>query len=156
LFLILDSVEDPRNFGAMARTGNAAGVHGIIIPKHRSAPISTGAEKAAAGAFAYTPVCRVTNLVSAIEHLKGEGIWTVGTAEDAAQSLYAFDFSVDVAVVVGGEEKGMHALVRRHCDFLLSIPVRGAMHSLNASVAAAVVLYEATRQRHHSRYLPSK
>jgi 23S rRNA (guanosine2251-2'-O)-methyltransferase len=156
LFLILDSVEDPRNFGAIARTAAAVGVHGIIIPKHRSAPINTGAEKAAAGAFAHTPVCRVTNLVSAIEELKKEGLWIVGTAEDGEQSLYDFDFVLDLAVVVGSEEKGLHDLVRRHCDYLLSIPVRGAIPSLNASVAAAVVLYEAARQRHYRSCLPSK
>jgi 23S rRNA (guanosine2251-2'-O)-methyltransferase len=156
LFLILDSVEDPRNFGAITRTAAAVGVHGIIIPRHRSAPISTGAEKAAAGAFAHTPVCRVTNVVSAIEQLKKEGLWIVGTAEDSGRSLYDFDFVLDVAVIVGGEEKGMHDLVRRHCDFLLSIPVRGAIPSLNASVAAAVVLYEAARQRLYRRCLPSK
>ena len=148
LFLILDGVEDPRNFGAIARSANTAGAHGIIVPKHRSAPINEGAFKASAGAFAHTSVCRVNNLVSAMEELKKEGVWIVGTEGGAKQSLYSVDLNMDLAVVIGGEGKGVRPLVKKHCDFLVSIPTRGKISSLNASVAAAVVLYEIIRQRY--------
>ena len=148
LFLILDGVEDPRNFGAMVRSANTAGVHGIIVAKHRSAPLNGAAFKASAGALAHTPVCRVTNIVSALETLKKEGVWIIGTEGQAEQNIFSFNFSLDVAVVIGGEGKGMHQLVKKHCDFLLAIPRRGEISSLNASVAAAVVLYEIIRQRH--------
>ena len=147
LFVLLDGVEDPRNLGAIARTANTAGTHGIIVPKHRSAPINTAAAKAAAGAFSYTPVCRVTNLVTTIKVLKKEGVWVVGTAENADLSLYTHDFKADTAVVIGGEGKGLHPLVKRHCDVLVSIPTRGNIKSLNAAVATGVVLYEIIRQR---------
>lgn len=148
LFLILDGVEDPRNFGAIVRTANTAGVHGVIVAKHRSAPINEAAFKASAGAFAHTPVCRVTNIASTLENLKKEGVWIVGTEARAKQRIYSFDFNLDVAMVIGGEGKGMHQLVKKYCDFLLSIPTRGKINSLNASIAAAVVLYEIIRQRH--------
>jgi 23S rRNA (guanosine2251-2'-O)-methyltransferase len=147
-FLILDGVEDPRNFGAIVRSANTASVHGVIVAKHRSAPINEAAFKASAGAFAHTPVCRVTNIASTLETLKKENIWIVGTDAQAKQSLFSFDFNLDVAIVIGGEGKGMHQLVKKHCDFLLSIPTRGKINSLNASIAAAVVLYEILRQRH--------
>jgi 23S rRNA (guanosine2251-2'-O)-methyltransferase len=149
LFLILDGVEDPRNFGAMVRSAHIAGVHGVIVAKHRAAPINEAAFKASAGAFAHTPVCRVTNISSTLETLKKEGVWIVGTEAQAKQSIFSFDFiNLDVALVIGGEGKGMHQLVKKHCDFLLSIPTRGKITSLNASVAAAVALYEIIRQRH--------
>jgi 23S rRNA (guanosine2251-2'-O)-methyltransferase len=150
LFLILDGVEDPRNFGAIARSANTAGIHGIIVAKHRSAPINEAAFKASAGAFAHTPVCRVTNISSTLETLKKEGVWIVGTEAQAKQSVFSFDFNLDIALVIGGEGKGMHQLVKRHCDFLVSIPTRGKITSLNASIAAAVALYEVIRQRHFS------
>ena len=149
LFLILDGIEDPRNFGAIVRTANTAGAHGIILPKHRSAPLNEVAAKTAAGALAYTPVCRVQNLASVIKTLKEEGIWIVGTAENAEQTLYSLDFKLDLAVVIGSEGKGMRSLVKKGCDFLVSIPVRGEIGSLNASVAASVMLYEIIRQRHY-------
>lgn len=148
LFLILDGVEDPRNFGAIVRSAHIAGVHGVIVAKHRSAPINEAAFKASAGAFVHTPVCRVTNISSTLEALKKEGIWIVGTEAQAKQSIFSFDFNLDIALVVGGEGKGMHQLVKKHCDYLLSIPARGKITSLNASVAAAVALYEIIRQRH--------
>ncbi|HPD60391.1 MAG TPA: 23S rRNA (guanosine(2251)-2'-O)-methyltransferase RlmB [Thermodesulfobacteriota bacterium] len=148
LFLILDGVEDPRNFGAMVRSAHTAGIHGVIVAKHRSAPVNEAAFKASAGAFAHTPVCRVTNIASTLETLKKEGIWIVGTEAQAKQSFFSFDFNLDVAIVIGGEGQGIHPLVKKHCDFLLSIPTRGKINSLNASVAAAVVLYEIIRQRH--------
>jgi 23S rRNA (guanosine2251-2'-O)-methyltransferase len=147
LFVLLDGIEDPRNLGAIARTANTAGAHGIIVPKHRSAPVNTAAAKAAAGAFSYTPVCRITNLVATIKRLKKEGVWVVGTAPNADLSLYAQDFRADTAVVIGGEGKGLHSLVEKNCDFLVSIPTRGNIDSLNAAVATGVVLYEIIRQR---------
>lgn len=156
LLVVLDSIEDPQNFGAIVRTAHTAGAHGIIISKHRAAPMSGAVAKAAAGALAHLPVCRVTNLVAAIEVLKKSGVWIIGAAQEAPQSLYGFDFSLDLALVIGSEGKGMHSLVKKHCDFLLSIPTRGAIGSLNASAAAAVVLYEAIRQRHHRAALPSR
>jgi 23S rRNA (guanosine2251-2'-O)-methyltransferase len=147
LFVLLDGVEDPRNLGAIARTANTAGAHGIIVPKHRSAPMNAAAAKAAAGAFSYTPVCRITNLVNTIKILKKEGVWVIGAAESADLPLYDHDFNADTAVVIGGEGKGLHPLVKRHCDVLVSIPTRGNINSLNAAVATGVVLYEIIRQR---------
>jgi 23S rRNA (guanosine2251-2'-O)-methyltransferase len=147
LFVLLDGVEDPRNLGAIARTANTAGAHGIIVPKHRSAPMNSAAAKAAAGAFSYTPVCRITNLVNTIKALKKKGIWVIGTTVDAELNLYDHDFSVDSAVVIGGEGKGLSPLVKKNCDVLVSIPTRGNIDSLNAAVAAGVVLYEVVRQR---------
>ena len=148
VFLILDGVEDPRNFGAIVRSAHTAGVHGVIVAKHRSAPINEAAFKASAGAFAHTPVCRVTNIALTVETLKKEGIWIVGAEAQAKQNIFSFDFNLDVAMVIGGEGKGIHQLVKKHCDFLLSIPTRGKINSLNASIAAAVALYEIIRQRH--------
>jgi len=147
LFVLLDSVEDPRNLGAIVRTANTAGAHGVIVPKHRSAPMNSAAAKAAAGAFFYTRVCRITNLVATIKVLKKEGVWVIGTAEDANLSLYDHDFKTDSAVVIGGEGKGLHSLVKKNCDALVSIPTRGNIRSLNAAVAAGIVLYEIIRQR---------
>ena len=109
--------------------------------------MNAAAAKAAAGAFSYTPVCRITNLVNTIKILKKEGVWVIGTAEDADLPLYDHDFNADTAVVIGGEGKGLHPLVKRHCDVLVSIPTRGNINSLNAAVATGVVLYEIIRQR---------
>lgn len=148
IFLILDGIEDPRNFGAIIRTANTAGAHGVIVSKHRSAPMNEAAFKASAGALAYIPVCRVTNLVSVVESLKKEGVWVVGAEASASQNIYSFDFRLDLALVVGSEGKGIHPLIKKHCDFLVSIPIRGEISSLNASVACALVLYEIIRQRH--------
>ena len=148
LFLILDELQDPRNFGAIIRTAHIAGVHGIFVPKHRSAPISDVAFKASAGALAYVPICRVTNLVFLIENLKKEGIWIIGTDAQAKQSLYSLDSTLDIAVVIGGEGEGIRLLVKKHCDFLVAIPSRGKITALNASVAAGIVLYEIIRQRY--------
>lgn len=150
LFVLLDGVEDPRNLGAIARTAHTAGAHGIIVPKHRSAPMNTAAAKAAAGAFSYIPVCRITNLVATIKLLKKQGVWVVGTAPNADLSYYDQDLKADTAVVVGGEGKGLHSLVKRHCDVLVSIPTRGKISSLNAAVATGVILYEIIRQRRKS------
>lgn len=156
LLVVLDGIEDPQNFGAIVRTAHAAGAQGIVIPKHRAAPMTGAVAKAAAGTLAHLPVCRVTNLVAALEVLKKAGIWILGTAQEAPQSLYGFDFSLDLALVVGNEGKGLHPLVRKHCDVMVSIPTRGAIGSLNAAAAAAVVLYEAIRQRYHRFALHSR
>ncbi len=150
LFLILDGITDPQNFGAIARSACTVGAHGIIISKHRSAPINKVAVKASAGAFSYIPVCRVTNLVSVIETLKKEGIWIIGTSEEAKLSLYAQDFNSDLVIIIGSEGKGLSSLVKKHCDFLFSIPTQGEISSLNAAVATGVVLYEVWRQRHYN------
>ena len=150
LFVILDGIEDPRNFGAIVRTANTAGAHGIIVPKHRSAPLNEVVAKTAAGALAHTPVCRVQNLTSVITILKKEGVWIVGTADDAEQNLYSLDCKLNLAVVVGSEGKGIRSLVKKGCDFLVSIPMQGEIGSLNASVAASVALYEIIRQRHYA------
>ncbi len=148
LFLILDEVQDPRNFGAIIRTAHIAGVQGIFVPKHRSAPISEVAAKASTGALAYIPICRVTNLVLLIKTLKKEGIWIIGTEAQAAQSLYSLDLTLDLAVVIGSEGEGIRWLVKKHCDFLAAIPSRGKIAALNASVAAGIVIYEIIRQRY--------
>lgn len=147
LFVALDGIEDPHNFGAIIRTAHVVGAHGVIVPKHRSAPLTSAAAKASAGASALTPICRVPNLVSTLQVLKEKGIWIVGTAEHAPQSLYDIDLTPDLAVVIGSEGKGMRDLIKRNCDFLVSIPTRGGIQSLNASVAAGVVLFEVLRQR---------
>ncbi|HNR13213.1 MAG TPA: 23S rRNA (guanosine(2251)-2'-O)-methyltransferase RlmB [Thermodesulfobacteriota bacterium] len=149
LFVVLDSIEDPHNLGAIIRTAHVVGSHGVIVPKHRSAPLSGTAVKAAAGASAHIPVCRVPNLVSALNSLKQEGIWIAGTSEKATRQLYQLDLTMDLAVVIGSEGKGMHELVIKTCDFLISIPTKGTIHSLNASVAAGVVLFEVLRQRQY-------
>jgi 23S rRNA (guanosine2251-2'-O)-methyltransferase len=147
LFVVLDGIEDPHNLGAIIRTAHTAGAHGLIVPKHRCAPLNSTTAKASAGALAHMPVCRVPNLAAALRLLKSEGVWIVGTAEEASQSLYRSDLTLDLAVVIGGEGKGIHHLIKKTCDFLVSIPTRGKIQSLNASVAAGVVLFEVVRQR---------
>ncbi|MBN2468226.1 MAG: 23S rRNA (guanosine(2251)-2'-O)-methyltransferase RlmB [Deltaproteobacteria bacterium] len=151
LFVLLDGVEDPRNFGAIIRTATTVGAHGIIVPKHRSAPLNSAAAKTAAGALPHMPICRVTNLVSLIGQLKNLGVWVAGTEEAAPRHLYDSDFTVDLAVIIGGEGKGVRPLVKKECDFLVSIPAPGPIRSLNASAAASVVLYEIVRQRYYVR-----
>jgi len=151
LFVVLDGIEDPHNVGAIIRTAHAAGAHGVIVSKHRSAPLSGITAKAAAGALSHVPLCRVINLSQTLEQLKKEGIWVVGTADQAGQTVYDLDMTIDLAVVIGSEGKGMHDLVKKTCDFLVSIPAGGNIASLNASVAAGVVLFEAVRQRRGGR-----
>lgn len=146
--LILDGVEDPQNLGALARTALGAGVDGILIPKDRAALPTPSASKASAGALEHIPVVRVTNLVNTIKDLKKEGFWITGLDADAKTSLYDNDFTSATALVVGGEGRGIRELVRKHCDFLVSIPQKGPLNSLNASVAGALSMYEVVRQRH--------
>jgi 23S rRNA (guanosine2251-2'-O)-methyltransferase len=148
LFLLLDGITDPHNFGALVRTADAAGCHGVIVPRDRSCPVTSAVNRAAAGALAHMPLCRVTNIARTLEYLKGEGVWAFGLAGDeGTASLYAADLAVDLVLVIGSEGKGLRDNVRRHCDGLLAIPMAGELASLNASVAGGVALFEAVRQR---------
>ena len=147
LLVILDEISDPHNLGAVLRTAECAGAHGIIIPKRRSAGLNAVVAKSSAGAVEYLPVARVPNLPAAMETLKKHGVWIYGTAADAPADLYHTDLKGPMAIVIGSEGDGMGRLVAENCDFLVSIPMRGHINSLNASAAAAIVLYEAVRQR---------
>ena len=147
LMVVCDELSDPHNLGAVIRTAEAAGAHGVIIPKRRSAGLTAIVAKTSAGAVSYLPVARVANLTALLKQLKQEGLWVFGTAADGTTSLYQADFKGPAAIVIGREGDGMSRLVREQCDFLVSIPMRGQVNSLNASAAAAVVLYEAVRQR---------
>lgn len=145
--LMLDNIQDPQNLGAIIRTALCVGIQGVIVPKDRSAPPTPAVSRASSGALEHIRLVRVTNLVQTIKHLKNSGLWILGLQKDAAQSIYASDLSGSIALVLGGEQKGIRPLVKNHCDFVVSIPQQGALNSLNASVAAAVALYEAFRQR---------
>jgi 23S rRNA (guanosine2251-2'-O)-methyltransferase len=147
LALGLDGVEDPRNMGSILRTAECAGVHGVFIAERRAVGLTSVVAKVAAGALEYVPVARVTNLVRLIEQLKARNIWVVGAAGDAKQSYTDWDWKLPNAVFLGSEGHGLHRLVREHCDTLVRIPVAGKLDSLNVSVAAGVLLYEARRQR---------
>ena len=147
LVVVCDELSDPHNLGAVIRTAEAAGAHGVIIPKRRSAGLTAIVAKTSAGAVSYLPVARVSNLTALLRELKEEGLWVFGTAADGSTSLYQADLKGPAAIVIGSEGNGMSRLVREQCDFLVSIPMRGQVNSLNASAAAAVVLYEAVRQR---------
>ncbi len=147
LIVVCDEISDPHNLGAVIRTAECVGAHGIVIPKHRSAGVTAVVEKTSAGAAEHMAVARVGNLVSALEQLKAAGVWIYGTAADGDRTLWETDFRGPAAIVIGSEGTGMSRLTRESCDFLLSIPLRGQVSSLNASAAAAVVLYEALRQR---------
>ncbi|MBQ1729255.1 MAG: 23S rRNA (guanosine(2251)-2'-O)-methyltransferase RlmB [Oscillospiraceae bacterium] len=145
--IICDEISDPHNLGAIVRTAEAAGVHGIIIPKRRSAGATATVAKTSAGAVEYMPIARVPNIVSAIEELKKAGVWIYGTAADGASGLWSTDLKGPIALVIGSEGDGMSRLVSENCDFKLSIPMAGKISSLNASCSAAIVIYEAVRQR---------
>ena len=147
LVVVLDGVEDPRNLGAILRTSECAGVDGVFVPERRAAGLTDTVAKAAAGAVEHVPVARVTNLSRLIEQLKERNVWVIGTVADASMSYTEWDWTRPSAVVLGGEGGGLHRLVSEHCDVLVSIPVRGKIQSLNVSVAAGIVLYEALRQR---------
>ncbi|WP_342663813.1 23S rRNA (guanosine(2251)-2'-O)-methyltransferase RlmB [Alicyclobacillus contaminans] len=147
LILLLDEVSDPYNFGAILRTAEAVGAQGVVIPKRRAVPLTETVAKAAAGAVEYVPVARVSNLVQAIERLQSAGYWVVG-ADVAGESLYTdVDYRGAIAVVIGAEGKGLSRLVKERCDYLVKLPMHGKLQSLNASVAAGVLLYEVVRQR---------
>jgi 23S rRNA (guanosine2251-2'-O)-methyltransferase len=145
--LLLDSIIDPHNLGALIRTALCAGVEGIIIPKDRSASPTPAVSSASAGALEHVRLALVTNMVTSIKELKKKGVWVAGMDKSAQKSIFSFDFSCALAIVIGGEEKGIRSLVKKHCDFLISIPQKGKINSLNASAAGAVVMYEAFRQR---------
>ena len=147
LVVVCDEISDPHNLGAIIRTAECAGAHGVIIPKHRSAGVTAVVEKTSAGAVEYMPVARVTNLAAALEELQRSGVWVYGTAAEGDRSLWEADLTGGTAIVIGSEGDGMARLTREKCDFLLSIPMKGRISSLNASAAASVVLYEALRQR---------
>lgn len=147
LLVLLDSITDPNNLGAIIRSAHCAGADGLVIPKDRAAGATPAVSKASAGALEHIRLCQATNLVGSIQWLKKKGIWVAGLAMQASQSVFEADLKGPLALVVGGEEKGLRPLVRQHCDYLVSIPLKGRVDSLNASAAAAVVLYEAFRQR---------
>lgn len=146
-FAILDSIEDPQNLGAILRSADAAGVHGIIIPKRRAAGLSPAVAKASAGAFAHVPVARVTNLVRTALELRDHGLWLAAATQDGTELLWEARLDGPLAVVIGSEGKGIHRLLLETCDFTVRIPMFGRVSSLNASVAAALVFYEVRRQR---------
>lgn len=145
--LILDEIEDPHNLGALIRTAECAGVHGVIIPKHHSAPVNSTVVKTSAGATAHIAIAEVTNIVSTIEDLKKSSFWIVGLDESGEKLFSDVDYTSPIAIVVGNEGKGVRRLVKEHCDFLVRIPLRGKIESLNASVAGALVMFEVVRCR---------
>ena len=147
LIVICDELSDPHNLGAIMRTAECAGAHGVIIPKRRSVGLTAVVAKTSAGAVEYLPVARVPNIVNTIRELKEKGVWVYGTAADGQSELWKTDFSGAVALVIGSEGDGMGRLVRECCDFIVSLPMRGQINSLNASAAAAIVMYEVLRQR---------
>ena len=147
LLVVCDEISDPHNLGAILRTAECAGAHGLIIPKRRSAGLTAIVGKTSAGADSYLPVARVANLTSVLKDLKKQGVWIFGTAAGASTDLYSADLKGPAAIVIGSEGDGMSRLVAENCDFLVSIPMKGHISSLNASAAAAILLYEAVRQR---------
>ena len=147
LIVVCDELSDPHNLGAVIRTAECAGAHGVIIPKRRSAGLTAIVGKTSAGAVSYLPVARVPNLSATLKELKEKGVWVFGTAAEGATALYDADLRGAAAIVIGSEGDGMSRLVRENCDFLVSIPMKGHISSLNASAAAAILLYEAVRQR---------
>lgn len=147
LVVVLDGIEDPHNLGAIVRTADAAGVDGVVIQSRRSAARDGVAAKASAGALAHVKIAEVVNIARAVEELKDAGVWSVGLAGEATESYDSIDFTLPTALVLGAEGTGLRRLVRERCDRLASIPMRGHVSSLNVSVAAGIVLFEAMRQR---------
>jgi 23S rRNA (guanosine2251-2'-O)-methyltransferase len=146
-FLALDGVEDPHNLGALLRSADGAGVDGILLPERRSAPITGVVAKTSAGASEHVPIARVTNITRSLEQLKKSNVWVIGLDERGTPDYTDFDFNLDCVLVLGAEGTGLHDLVKKTCDHLLRIPMAGSVSSLNVSVAGAVVMYEALRQR---------
>lgn len=147
LFIILDEIEDPHNLGSILRTAECTGVHGVIIPKRRSAGLTATVLKISAGAAEHIPVARVTNLAQTIEAMKEAGIWIAGADVGATADVYANKFDMPLALVIGNESNGLGRLIKEKCDFLVKLPMAGRLNSLNASVAAGVLMYEVLRQR---------
>ncbi len=152
LLVILDGVEDPHNLGAVIRSALAAGAGGVILPERRAAGLNETVARAAAGALEHMPVARVVNVARAMEQLKEAGYWLVGLDEHAKQKYTEIDFTGAMALVLGGEGSGLHELVRKRCDFLVSIPTTGPIRTLNVSVSAGIVLFEAVRQREAKKH----
>lgn len=149
--IICDEINDPHNLGSILRTANATGAHAVIIPKRRSVGLTAVVAKTSAGAIEYTPVCKVTNLSQTMEALKARGIWIVGADMSGENFHFEQDMKGKLAIVVGSEGKGMSRLVKEKCDFLVRIPMMGEVTSLNASVAASILMYEAVRQNHNMK-----
>ena len=147
LLLVLDSVQDPQNLGALARTAEAVAADGLVLGRHRSAGVTPAAAKASAGATEHLPVAVVANLAAALEKIGAAGLWRVGLAAEGTVRYDDFDYTAPVALVVGAEGQGLRPLTRRHCDVLVSLPMAGRVASLNAAVAGALLLYETARQR---------
>ena len=147
LIVICDELSDPHNLGAILRSAECAGAHGVIIPKRRSVGLTATVAKASAGAVEYMKVARVTNINTAIAELKSKGVWVFGTATEGSIPMYKADLTVPAAIVIGNEGEGLSQLVRKNCDVMVSIPMKGNISSLNASAAASILLYEAVRQR---------
>ena len=148
LIILLDGIEDPQNLGAIVRTALAAGAYGVVIPERRAAGLTDTVARTSAGALAHLPVVKVTNLARAMEELKQAGYWLVGLHERADKTYTEVDYRSPVGIVLGSEGQGLHELTRKRCDFVVSLPTTGPVKSLNVSVAAGVVLFEAIRQRH--------
>jgi 23S rRNA (guanosine2251-2'-O)-methyltransferase len=151
LIVLLDGVEDPHNLGAIIRTALAAGAHGVVIPERRAAGLTDTVARSSAGALAHLPVAKVINLVRSIEELKEAGYWLVGLDEQGDKLYTEVDYTSPVGIVLGSEGQGLHELTRKRCDFVVSLPTTGPVKSLNVSVAAGVVLFEALRQRNTPR-----
>jgi 23S rRNA (guanosine2251-2'-O)-methyltransferase len=147
LYVVLDGIEDPYNFGAILRTADAAGIHGVIIREKRAVGLTASVEKASSGAVEYVPVARVTNISQTIETLKGQNIWIIGIDQQGDTDYSRIDYRPPTAIVIGGEGEGLSELVKKKCDFLAFIPMKGKISSLNASVAAGVMMYEILKQR---------
>ena len=145
--IVCDEISDPHNLGAIIRSAECVGAHGVVIPKRRSAGLTAVVGKAAAGAAEHMAIARVSNITAALEELKKAGLWVYGAAAEGTNPLWKTDLKGPIALVIGSEGDGMSRLVREHCDFMLSIPLRGQISSLNASAAAAVLMYEVLRQR---------
>jgi 23S rRNA (guanosine2251-2'-O)-methyltransferase len=154
-FLALDGVEDPHNLGALLRTADGAGVDGVILPERRSAPVTATAAKTSAGASEHVRIARVTNLVRALEQMKQKHVWVLGLDERGTPDYTEYDFKTDCVLVLGREGAGLHDLVKKTCDHLLRIPMAGQVSSLNVSVAGAVVMFEAMRQRRQTATAPA-
>lgn len=146
-FLLLDGVEDPHNFGSILRTAEATGVHGVIIPKNRAVGLTSTVAKTSAGAIEYVPVVRVTNLKRTADQLKANGLWIIGSDGNAEQEYQEVDYHLPLALVIGNEGKGISRLMKEKCDILVQLPMKGKMTSLNASVAAGILMYEVVRSR---------
>ena len=146
--VVCDGLEDPRNLGAVIRCAECAGAHGVIIPRHHSAGITAAADKASAGAAEHMLIARVSNLSSALQELKKAGLWVYGAEADGSSRLWHTDMKGPICLVIGSEGHGLSRLMRDHCDFIMNIPMAGQVNSLNASAAAAILLYEIVRQRH--------